>query len=124
MRAGLDRGTVSITVNGFTKSVVYGEGHTTSTIASALAYAFNADSASPVIASAGGAALILTSKATGAASNYPVTTSSTSDNELFRGPSFQASPAAGSLASGVDAGPQVYDHGTCRRPKKTGGDLR
>jgi RHS repeat-associated protein len=109
-----DTGTVSVTVNGFTEEYIYGEGSTTSSIASALAYAFNADSASPVIASANGATLILTSKATGAASNYPFTTSSATDNEqYFRLTSFPVSPVAGSLAGGLDAGPQVYDHGTC-----------
>src|SRR5262249_53148258 len=43
-----DAGTVSITVNGFTKSTSYGQSSTSSSIASALSSAFNGDASSPV----------------------------------------------------------------------------
>lgn len=64
-----DAGTVSIAVNGYTKSVSYSSdspfnsaGDTGSTVASRLATAFNGDSNSPVTASASGGTLTLTSK--------------------------------------------------------------
>src|SRR5437868_12973029 len=61
-----DTGTVTATVNGFSKSTSYGQGSTASSVASGLAAAFNGDGTAPVTASASGAALALTSKATGA----------------------------------------------------------
>jgi RHS repeat-associated protein len=99
-----DSGTVSITVNAFSKSVSYDQSSTSSSITSALASAFNADSASPVTASASGAVMVLTSKATGAATNYSFsTTSSTNDGADFGGPSFAGAPSAPNLTGGQGA---------------------
>src|SRR5262249_53846676 len=109
-----DSGTVTITVNGHADSAGYGVGSTPATIASGLAAAINADSAAPVTASASGSVVTLTSKITGTAGNYTFsTTSATNDIADFGGPSFAASPVSGSLTGGTNAGPPVYDHGTC-----------
>lgn len=99
-----DSGSVSITVNSFTKSVSYGQNDTTSTIASNLASAFSLDGASPVTATASGSTITLQSIATGASTNYPLSTSVTYDTSLFAGPSFTAT-APTSLGGGE--GPAV-----------------
>jgi len=68
-----DTGTVWITVNGFQASTAYAQGSTTSTLASALAGVLNG-STSPVTASVSGASVTLTSKMSGAITNYPLST--------------------------------------------------
>ncbi|MBI2679290.1 MAG: RHS repeat protein, partial [Candidatus Koribacter versatilis] len=99
-----DAGAVSITINGFTKSVNYGRSSTSSNLASALAAAFNADSNSPVTAGASGSAVSFTAKESGVYTNFTFTTASaTSQPELFGGPSFAAAPDSGSLTGGVDS---------------------
>ncbi|HEX3156032.1 MAG TPA: hypothetical protein VHV32_15495, partial [Candidatus Angelobacter sp.] len=109
-----DQGSVTVTVNGHPDTAIYGNGSNTTTIATALAGAFNSDSASPVTATSSGSTVTLTSKATGAASNYAFSgTSATNDVPDFGGPSFAPSPTSGALSGGVDAGPLVYDSGNC-----------
>jgi RHS repeat-associated protein len=109
-----DQGSVTITVNGHSDSATYRQGSDTTTIATGLAAAINGDSASPVTATVSGSTLTLTSKATGAASNYAFSGSSaTSDPSDFGGPSFASSPTSGALSGGADSGPLVYDSGTC-----------
>lgn len=106
-----DTGTVTITVNGFSKSASYGQFSNSGSIASALVSSFNGDSSSPVTASLSGSNVNLTSKATGAATNYSLSTSSASTKGGFSGPSFFASSAA-SLSGGTDAKPTIFDSGT------------
>ena len=106
-----DTGTVTITVNGYAKTVNYGRSATAATIAWALSCAFHNDSSSPVDAfcpgSAGSStAVTLTARATGASTNYSFTASSaTSDTQcnFFCGPSFAASPVSGALSGGQNA---------------------
>src|SRR5205814_2727366 len=83
-----DSGTVSVTVNGFTKSVSYGSGTAGNTIASALVTAFNGDTNSPVTASSSSNVLTLTAKASGSTSNYSLSASYTYNTSLFQSPSF------------------------------------
>ncbi|HVS89751.1 MAG TPA: RHS repeat-associated core domain-containing protein [Candidatus Acidoferrum sp.] len=107
-----DSGTVSITVNGFTKSVSYGRISTPSTIASGLAAAFNGDASSPVTASASGSVVTLTAKATGAATNYSLSaTASSGDPTDFGAGSFTAMPSGATLTGGRAAA-TTSDSGT------------
>jgi RHS repeat-associated protein len=108
-----DNGTVSITVNGHPESVTYQQGSTSSTIASALASAFNGDSGSPVTATISGSVVNLTSKTTGSSTNYSLSaTSSTGDPTYFDGPSFFTSPSGSTLTGGQNAVGATYDSGT------------
>jgi RHS repeat-associated protein len=108
-----DTGSVTATVNGFSKSTSYGQGSTTSTVAAGLASAFNGDGASPVTASSSGASLTLTSKATGANTNYSLSASSaTGQGSYFSSPSFAGNPASATLLGGRDASySTLYDSG-------------
>jgi RHS repeat-associated protein len=108
-----DSGTVTVIVNGHSDAWSYGQGSTTATIASGLASAINGDPAAAVTASASGAVLTLTSKVTGTAGNQAFSVPVTYDNGNFSFPSFGVSPASGSLTGGTNAGPTVYDHGSC-----------
>jgi RHS repeat-associated protein len=106
-----DTGTVSIVVNGFTKSVNYGRGSTTGTIATALASALNGDSSSPVTASATGAVVTLTAKANGP--NYPLSASSTTNDPADFAPGSFTATASGATLTGGNAGSAtVFDSGT------------
>src|SRR5215831_18525025 len=96
-----DSGTVAITVNGFTKSVSYGQNDTSATIAANLAQSFNVDNSSPVTATSSSNVLTLTSKATGVSSNYALSSSVTYDTSIFTSPSFSVS-APGNLTGGTD----------------------
>jgi TPR repeat protein len=96
-----DRGTVSITVDGFTKSVAYGTSSTASSIALALAEALSSDQNSPVKGSANGDLVTLTAKATGTATDYTLSASSaTSESSYFGSPSFTATVSGSSLTGG------------------------
>jgi RHS repeat-associated protein len=108
-----DSGTLGITVSGATKSVSYGQDSTAATLASALASAWNGDSAAPVNASASGATVTLTTRSTGASTNYALsTTSSTSQGAHFSSPSFSGSASGATLTGGQDAGAPINDAGT------------
>jgi hypothetical protein len=69
---------------------------------------FNHDGTSPVTASAVSANLLLTTKATGPTTSYPVnvTAATTDDSGLFTKPSFGGSPASTSLSGGTGVVPQ------------------
>jgi len=96
-----DFGTVSITVNGFTKSVTYSSTSTPTTIAAALANALNMDQNSPVRGSPNGSLLTLFAKGMGTATDYSLSaTSATSDSTYFTGPSFTATVSGSSLTGG------------------------
>jgi RHS repeat-associated protein len=114
-----DQGTVTVTVNGHSDSVKYGgvAGGPISTsvsVAAGLAAAINGDSSAPVIAVvvAGTSTVDLTSKATGASSNYSFSgTSTTSDSPLFTGTSFPISLSGATLTGGQNV-TYTYDSGT------------
>jgi RHS repeat-associated protein len=108
-----DSGTVDVKVNGFDKSVGYGQSDTQSSIASNLANAFNSDSSSPVTASASNSIVYFTSKATGSTTNYSLTTTAfTTNTTYFTGTSFTATPSGATLTGGADAKSAIYDSGT------------
>jgi hypothetical protein len=91
-----DSGEVSVTVNGFTVSVAYGQGSTTYTITTALANAFNGASASPVVAFPEGLVLSFQKKVRG--TSFPMSaTSSTNDPGIFGGPSFRATASGSTI---------------------------
>lgn len=90
-----DSGTVSITVNGLTKTVFYGTGDTAVSVARKLENAMNADSAYPVrsrlswFPDAGSSNLSLSAKRTGTDTCYSLSSSSTTDfPDVFPFPSF------------------------------------
>lgn len=96
-----DSGTVSITVDGFTESVSYGQGSTTSSIAAALASAFNGATGSPVTASASGAVVTLTANETDntIGTTYAFSaTSSTNFLSTYGAPSFAPSTSGITLS--------------------------
>jgi RHS repeat-associated protein len=114
-----DAGTVSISINGFSKSVSYGHFSgggvqtTSSGIATTLRDAFNNDSNSPVTASVppGTTEIDFLSKAGGANTNYPLSESVTSN--VSGNGSFTTTQSGPSLSNGADAVPLVvYDNGT------------
>ena len=98
-----DTGTVWITVNGFQASANYGQGSTASSVASAVADAFNTNS-SPVTAFVSGTSITLTASAFGSSTNYSVSCgNSTNLPSTFAQPSFTPScPSA--LTGGSDPG--------------------
>jgi RHS repeat-associated protein len=106
-----DTGSVSITVAGFSaKTVGYGRGDTTATVAWALSCAFHNDAASAADASCPVSAgtstqVILTARATGTISDYSFTTFSyTNDGSTyFFNPSFTATPASGAFSGAQNA---------------------
>jgi len=101
-----DYGTVSITVNGVLSSVSYGQGSTSSSIATALASAINSNGNidSLVSASASGSAVTITAKQGGSQTNYSLSAAATSaDPNDFPDGSFYTASGS-SLIGGFDAG--------------------
>lgn len=106
-----DQGTISITVNGFQASTSYVQNSTTSLIANALWSILNGSS-SPVKATVSGNTITLTAKATGASTNYTLSSiSSTSEGQYFANPSFWGTRSGSTLTGGANAG-TLYDSGT------------
>lgn len=105
-----DSGAVTITVNGHPNSASFGQGSTNGGIASALASNINGDGAAAVTASASGNIVYLTSKATGASSNYSLASSWSYDTGHFGSPSFTATNSGATLTGGVDAVAPVPAH--------------
>lgn len=117
-----DAGTITIWVNGHSDSYTFGSGDTTSTIASHLAQNINADGSAFVNASASGATVSLTSRATGAAANYTLSSTYTFDSGDFSGPSFTTANSGGALTGGTNATYQtVYNTGTVKITLTQGG---
>jgi len=111
--ARYDSGSSTITVNGHNDTVNWsGSGTTPSSIASSLASVINADSGAYVTASPSGATVNLTAKATGASTNYSLSSSYTFDSAYFSSSSFTSSNSGGALTGGRDAGATVYDSGS------------
>jgi RHS repeat-associated protein len=101
-----DRGSVSVTVNGLTKSTTYGQSSTAAAIATALGSAINADSGYPVTAAVNGATITLTAKTSGAATNYTLTVASSSNlPQYFSSPSFIPVRSGPTLTGGSDYSP-------------------
>lgn len=99
--AATDSGTVSISVNGYLVSQNYASSDTSQTVASGLATQLNSSS-SPVSASLSGSTITLTSRVTGAASNYSLSASSTWNTQYFSTASFSGSPSGSTLTGGSD----------------------
>ena len=98
-----DSGTAWVAVNGVPMSTTYGQGDTSSSVASRLASSINGNGSSPVTASLSGTTVNLTAKATGSATNYSLTSGSSSNNG-FSPPSFAVSASGGNLSGGYDVG--------------------
>jgi RHS repeat-associated protein len=108
-----DSGTSTITVNGHADTVNWtGSGTTSSSIATALASAINADSSAYVTASASSATVNLTAKITGASTDYSLSSSYTYDSTDFSSSSFTSSNSGAALTGGRNAGTTVYDSGS------------
>lgn len=100
-----DAGTAWVTVNGFQATATYGQGSTPGSVASAIANVFNTNGNSPVVATAVGATITLTSKISGASTNYALTSgSSTNLPGSFSQPSFSVSVSGGTLTGGSNSG--------------------
>jgi YD repeat-containing protein len=106
-----DYGGVSITVGGVTSDTAYDRYTTTSSIAAGLAQAINANTSSPVTASASGATVNLVAKQGGMLGNYITlqTASWTDDPTDFVNPSFYADVSrpmsGGTDGTGTDGHP-------------------
>ncbi len=97
-----DSGQIQITINGFIATANYGNvtaEKNSNQLATALAALLNA-SASPVIAKASKSNIKLTSKLTGTASNYPLSTAVT-HSSLFKNGSFSATASGPTLIGGT-----------------------
>jgi RHS repeat-associated protein len=107
-----DSGTAWVTVNATQYSVSYGQSSTSATVASALASAMTAGSL--VNATASGSGITIVAKATGAATNYSLSSgSSTSQSGSFSSPSFTVSVSGAALTGGANAVYTTrYDSGT------------
>lgn len=97
-----DSGTISVTVDGSTKTVSYGQSSTSATLASALAAAINGDSSDPVTATSNGGTISLTAKDGGSIGNWPLSVSYTYDSSHFSSASFPATASGSSLTGGKD----------------------
>ncbi len=94
-----DSGTVTVTINGTKYMTGYGEGMTSSALASNLASTISGGSL--VNATTNGTEIILTAKTTGSSTNYSLSaTSATSNPAYFSGPSFTANTSGSSLTGG------------------------
>jgi len=98
-----DTGIISVTIDGFVAYVDYGSGSTDSNLASAMASALSA-SGSPVVATATGNVVNITSIATGTGSNYAFSISNGND--------FSGTDSGATLTGGSPAGGLVSDSGT------------
>ncbi len=100
-----DSGTVTVSVNGLAKTVIYFQNSTAASLASGLASKFNNDPNSPVSAGVSGATITFTSILSGNASNYSfLVTAQTNDPADFFDSSFNGSPASGTFTGGSDNG--------------------
>ncbi|MGC2831876.1 MAG: RHS repeat-associated core domain-containing protein, partial [Candidatus Acidiferrum sp.] len=102
-----DHGTVSITVNGVLSSVSYGQGSTSSSIATGLASAINSNGSinSLVSASTSGSTVDINAKQGGSQTNYSLSAAATtSDSTDFPDGSFYSAASGSALTGGFDAG--------------------
>jgi RHS repeat-associated protein len=102
-----DTGNVKITVNGSTKTALYGRTSTASSIASDLANQISGDTNFPVTASLSGTTITLTARQAGASTNYSLSVSSaTNDVPDFGVASFTATRSGANLTGGLDGAPE------------------
>src|SRR5580704_2454848 len=95
-----DSGSVWITINGTQYSVSYGQGSSSSSVASALASVISAGSLAN--ASANGSSVSITAKINGAATNYSLSSGSSTSQGSFSSPSFTVSTSGSTLTGGRD----------------------
>jgi RHS repeat-associated protein len=108
-----DGGTVVIAVNGYSKSITFGQSDTTSTVAANLVSAINADSSEPVTASASGATVNMTTKQSGSTENISLSASDTYNTTNFSSGSFLGSTSGANLTGGSGSSSTTYyDSGT------------
>jgi RHS repeat-associated protein len=105
-----DSGTCSVTINGTSYSTSFGQGDTTSSIASRLAS--NISGGGLATASASSGTISLTAKSTGATSNYSLSSTCSYNSSYFSSPSFSASGSGSSLTGGSNGSPAATDAGT------------
>ena len=110
-----DHGTVYLTVNGVSASCTYSQtSNTTSTaMAGCLASAITNATNSPVAATGSGSTINMTSRVAGSSGNYAFSVTSNWNTVYFSSAAYSGSPASGNLSGGTDAGPTIYDAGTC-----------
>jgi RHS repeat-associated protein len=104
----LDSGLVTVSVGSYSANYYYGLNgavDSTSSIATGMAYTFNHDPNSPVIATVNSATLNLTSKIPGPQGNYALSFSTTYDTTDFSGPSFSGTTSGATMTGGVDGNP-------------------
>jgi RHS repeat-associated protein len=103
-----DSGTVTITINGYLAFAAYDQSSTPASIASALTAILN-NISSPVAATVSGGSITMTSHNGGSASNYPLATTSATDDPTDFGigtASFPFNPTPPSvLTGGTNTGP-------------------
>lgn len=105
-----DSGTCTVTVNGTAYSTTFGQGDTTTTIASRLASAVSAGTVASATSSGG--TISMTAQQSGAATDYSLAASCSFNSAVFSGASFSASASGSTFSGGADVGPTVYDSGT------------
>jgi RHS repeat-associated protein len=105
-----DSGTCTVTVNGTAYGTAFGQGDTTSTIASGLAGAISGGTLASATSSGG--TISMTAKQTGAATNYSLASSCSFNSSVFSSASFSAGASGSTFTGGADVGPTVYDSGT------------
>ena len=96
-----DSGTVWITINGTQYSVSYGQGSSSSSVAGALASVISAGSFAN--ASASGSSISITAKTNGVATNYSLSSGSSTSQGSFSSPSFTTSTSGSTLTGGRDS---------------------
>lgn len=96
-----DAGTISVTVNGNTSTVSWGNGSTSQSIASAIASAMQTQDSGFLTVSASGATIALTSTQAGAIANWAISSSATYDSAHFSSSSFSVS--ASGMSGGANA---------------------
>ena len=113
-----DSGTVFFTANGHTDQATYTQGDTASSVATRLAAMIRQNSpyvnyTNIVVNSATSVTIYLTARSTGQATNYSISSTSTSNAPTVFFPSFTGSPSGTNLSGGTNAfaGTPVYDSG-------------
>jgi RHS repeat-associated protein len=115
-----DTGTANLTITAnatnYSKTSLYGQNSTPTSIATDLANQVNADTTlnKLIIAGASGNVLQLTTTATGTATAYPLSTSATTNSQYFTAgsSSFTATPSGSAFTSGQNG--TLYDSGTIK----------
>jgi RHS repeat-associated protein len=100
-----DTGTLTISINGYSKQFPYGPGIAFSP--AVFAVPFNTDPNSPVWAIPGPGTVNFTAKKPGQSTNYPFSVTSVTNNPAFTGTSFPVLTSGATLIQGADNGPQT-----------------